>query len=111
MELGLRLTKALGIVSIVLAIVYYCIPSLLIGRGIFFISIAILLLLVVSWRYVYSWVLKRQMLAERVMILGSGKLFSEIINEIGKRQDCGYQVAGIVSNNSASSSTLQDRID
>ncbi len=34
LELGLRLTKAMGIGSIVLALVYYCIPSLTMGRGI-----------------------------------------------------------------------------
>ena len=39
LELGLRLTKAIGIASILLALFYFCIPSLLMGRGIFFISL------------------------------------------------------------------------
>ena len=62
LELGLRLTKAIGIASITLAIIYYCIPSLLVGRGIFFISLAFLILLVVSWRYAYNWILKKKIL-------------------------------------------------
>ena len=42
LELGLRLTKAIGIASISLAIIYYWLPFLLIGRGIFFISLIFL---------------------------------------------------------------------
>ena len=66
LELGLRLTKALGIASIALAIIYYCIPSLLMGRGIFFISLIFLILLVVPWRYAYNWVLKKKCLQKEL---------------------------------------------
>jgi sugar transferase (PEP-CTERM system associated) len=110
LELGLRLTKALGIASIVLAIIYYCIPSLLIGRGIFLISLVLLGVLVVPWRYAYSWILKRNMLTEKVMILGSGDLFTEIINEITGHPDSGYHVAGVVSTNSISPSAISHDI-
>jgi sugar transferase (PEP-CTERM system associated) len=106
LELGLRMTKALGIATIVLAILYYCVPFFLIGRGIFFVSVAFLILLVVSWRYVYSWIVKRKMLTEKIMILGSGNLFTEIINEIGSRPYSGYEVAGVISANSASPSAI-----
>lgn len=110
LELGLRLTKALGIASIVLAIVYYCIPYFLIGRGIFLISLVFLTVLVVSWRFLYSWVLKRQMLTEKVIILGSGNLFTEIINEISRRPDSGYNIAGVLSPKLASPGTLPSGI-
>lgn len=106
LELGLRLTKALGIASIVLAVVYYFIPNFIIGHGIFFLSLILLTLLVVSWRYSYSWVLKRRMFTERVMILGSGSLSEEIIKEMRGRRDSGYQVVGLVFTNSASSSSI-----
>ncbi len=102
-ELGLRLTKAMGVASIVLAIIYYFIPSLMMGRGIFFISLVFLVLLVVPWRYAYNWVLKKKMFAEKVMILGLGDLSRQIINEIKDRPDSGYQVAGIVPTTDASS--------
>jgi sugar transferase (PEP-CTERM system associated) len=110
LELGLRLTKAMGIASIVLALIYYCLPSLLMGRGIFFITLAFLVLLVVSWRYAYNWILKRKMFTERVLILGLGGLCREIVNEIKGRLDSGYQVAGIVSANSSSSSAFSHDI-
>ncbi len=108
LELGLRLTKAMGIASIVLAIIYYCIPSLLMGRGIFFITLAFLVLLVVSWRYAYNWVLKKKMFTEKVVILGSGRLSGEIIGEITGRPDSGYQVSGVISMISTSSAFFRN---
>jgi sugar transferase (PEP-CTERM system associated) len=106
LELGLRLTKAMGIASILLALVYYCIPSFLMGRGIFFISLVFLTLLVVSWRFAYNWILKKKMFTERVMILGLGRLSREIIDEINSRPDSGYQVSGVISMNSTSPSAF-----
>ena len=106
LELGLRLTKATGIASILLALVYYCIPSFLMGRGIFFISLVFLILLVVSWRFAYNWILKKKMFTERVMILGRGRLSREIIDEITSRPDSGYQVSGVISMNSTSPSAF-----
>ena len=109
LELGLRLTKAIGIASILLALFYFCIPSLLMGRGIFFISLIFLILLVVSWRFAYNWILKKKMFTERVMIMGSGNLFREIINETTSRPDTGYQLSGVISMNSTLTSPfLQD---
>ncbi len=106
LELGLRLTKAVGIASIVLALIYYCIPSLLMGRGIFFITLAFLIFLVVSWRYAYNWVLKKKMFTERVIILGRGRLCREIIDEITGSPDSGYQVSGVICINSTSPSAF-----
>jgi sugar transferase (PEP-CTERM system associated) len=99
LELGLRLTKAIGIASISLAIIYYCLPSLQVGRGIFFISLVLLVLLVVSWRFAYNWVLKRKMFTEKILLLGSGELCQKILNEVTGHRDSGYQVVGVVSAN------------
>jgi sugar transferase (PEP-CTERM system associated) len=99
LELGLRLTKAIGIASISLAIIYYCLPSLVVGRGIFFISLVFLVLLVVSWRFVYNWILKRKMFTEKILLLGSGDLCEKILNEVNGQLDSGYQVAAVISAN------------
>ncbi len=101
LELGLRLTKALGIASIILAIIYYCIPSFRTARGVFLISLVFLTLLIVSWRYAYNWILKKKMFTEKIFILGSGELSKKILNEINGHRDSGYQVAGVVPTNPA----------
>jgi sugar transferase (PEP-CTERM system associated) len=101
LELGLRLTKAIGFASIILAIVYYCIPSLLVGRGIFFISLAFLTLLVVSWRSSYNWILKKKIFTKKIFLLGTGELSRKIFNEVNGHRDSGYQIAGVIPSNSA----------
>jgi sugar transferase (PEP-CTERM system associated) len=50
------------------------------------------------------------MFTEKVMILGSGKLFREIIDEVTYRPDSGYQIAGVTSVNSATPLTLPQGI-
>ena len=49
-ELFLRLVQALGIGWAVLALLFYFIPPLLIGRGVSLYSVAIVLILLLSWR-------------------------------------------------------------
>ena len=101
MELGLRLVQAMGISSISLAAIYYAFPSTMLGRGVFLISIIFLFILVSSWRYLYSWTLKKQMFSEHVMIIGSGDLAQSIVHEIGTRQDSGYHIVAVVDNPNA----------
>ena len=110
LELGLRLIKAIGIASISLAIIYYCFPSLLVGRGIFFISLVLLVILIISWRYVYNWLLKKKMLTEKILVLGSSELASKILDEINGQRDSGYEVAGVISTNSSPLRSLPDDI-
>jgi len=100
LELGLRLTKAIGITSITLAIIYYCLPSLIVGRGIFLITLVFLFLLISSWRYAYNRILKKKMFTERILVLGLGELSQKILSEINGHRDSGYQIAGVVSANS-----------
>ena len=95
-ELALRLTKALGVASIVLAILYYIVPSFMMGRGIFFLSLLFLIFLVVPWRYVYNWMLKKKMMTEKILLLGWGVLSRQIIKEIAVQPDSGFQVAGVL---------------
>jgi sugar transferase (PEP-CTERM system associated) len=109
-ELGLRLTKAIGIASIILAIIYYCIPSLLVGRGIFFISLAFLVLLIVSWRYAYNWILKKKMFTEKIFLLGTGELSRKILEEVDGHRDSGYQIAGVIPSNSTPALALPSHI-
>jgi sugar transferase (PEP-CTERM system associated) len=70
------------------------------GRGIFFISLAFLAILIVSWRYVYNRVLKKKMFTEKVLVLGLGELSEKIINAVNGHRDSGYQIAGVISTHS-----------
>ena len=107
-ELGLRLIKAIGAASIILAIIYFFAPTLIIGGRIFFLSIFFVVLLVLSWRYLYNWVIKKKIFTEKILILGSGDLARKILTEINGQPACGYQVAGVIAMNSSSPTILSE---
>ncbi|MDY7031604.1 MAG: TIGR03013 family XrtA/PEP-CTERM system glycosyltransferase [Thermodesulfobacteriota bacterium] len=95
-ELGIRLLQSLGSSSIALAVLYYLFPSLIIGKGIFIITLSLIIVLIVSWRMLYNWILKSKSFSERVLILGSGELASDIAREILERKDSGFFVVGFL---------------
>jgi len=107
-ELGLRLVQSLGISAIILAVTYYIFPFTMLGRGIFLISITFLVVFICSWRYLYSWVLKKRMFSEHIMLIGSGEIAENIVREIGLRRDSGYHIAAIFDNPAVVSSALLD---
>ncbi|MCP3876181.1 MAG: capsular biosynthesis protein CpsE, partial [Desulfobacteraceae bacterium] len=98
-ELCIRLFQALGASAIILAFIYLLFPSCIIGRGIFIVSIAFVIVLIVSWRIAYTQVLKRGLFNQKIIILGSGALAGNIIKEIQRKKDCGYHISATVSEN------------
>jgi sugar transferase (PEP-CTERM system associated) len=96
-DLFTRLIQSIGITSIVLAVIYFLFPSIMIGRWIFFISIIFLLLLLVSWRLLYSLVMRRKLFAEKAIILGSGELARDILQEVGAQKDLSYDIDSVIT--------------
>jgi sugar transferase (PEP-CTERM system associated) len=92
-ELGIRLLQALGFAAIFLAIFYYLFPDTIIARGIFFISVFFVILIIGSWRLGYSLILNRGLFNQKIILLGSGKLVENIKQAIQSRRDCGYALA------------------
>ena len=95
-ELGIRLFQALGASSIILACVYFLFQEMIIGKGIFFITIIISMMLIVIWRFLYKFVLTSGLFDQKIIILGSGEMGEQIVNEIIKRRDCGYKVSSVI---------------
>lgn len=91
-----RVTQAMAVGTLVLAVVYYFLPRLLLGRGILFLSFLITSLLVLIWRGLYRWALQQRFLAARLLILGSGSLADSIIEELISRSDNVYNIVGIM---------------
>ncbi|HUL20704.1 MAG TPA: TIGR03013 family XrtA/PEP-CTERM system glycosyltransferase [Thermodesulfobacteriota bacterium] len=99
-ELAIRLLQSLGVSSILLAFLYYLFPLLIIGRGIFFISLGFMGVVIVSWRITYNHILKTRHLDQRVMIVGSGPLAKNIAKEIAEGGDTGFKVIGFIADHS-----------
>src|SRR5256886_9019184 len=100
-ELVLRLLQALGLAWVALALVFYAIPQVMIGRGVSFISLVLALLLMVGWRVAIHWVLGHPELGERILIVGSGEFAIEIARETLSRPDAGFRVVGFVDSDPA----------
>ncbi len=97
LDIASRLTQAIGMTSIALALIYFIWPEMIIGRWIFFVSLVILLFFLVSWRIVYSIAIRRRFFTEKAIVLGNGGLANDILQEIGERRDLSYDIEGIVA--------------
>ncbi|HJZ81171.1 MAG TPA: sugar transferase, partial [Pyrinomonadaceae bacterium] len=100
-ELVLRLLQALGLAWIALALLFYAVPQVMIGRGVSLIAMPIALLLMVGWRLAIHWVLGHPELGERILIVGSGSFAVEIARETLNRPDAGFRVVGFVDGDPA----------
>ncbi len=96
-ELAIRLLQSLGISSLLLALLYYLFPFLVIGKGIFIISLGLMGAAIVFWRMAYHRVLRATHLDQEIMIVGSGPLAKSIAEEILERVDTGFKVTGFIS--------------
>ncbi len=97
-ELVLRLLQALGLAWVALAILFYAVPQVMIGRGVSLISLPLALALMVGWRVAIHWVLGHPDLGERILIVGSGEFAIEIARQTLGRPDAGFRVVGFVDN-------------
>ncbi|MCK4468387.1 MAG: TIGR03013 family PEP-CTERM/XrtA system glycosyltransferase, partial [Desulfobacterales bacterium] len=97
-DLSVRIIQALGAACIILAGIYYVYPSLILGRGIFLIGLFLLILFIVSWRFLYQCIIQKNLFSEKLLLLGSGNLASLIAREIAGNLDSGYKIAAIVNN-------------
>lgn len=97
-ELILRLIQALGLAWVLLAVIFYLIPPLMMGRGILLIALPLALVLMVGWRISIHWLLGHPRFGERILIIGSGEMAIEVAREVLQRPDVGFRVAGFVDN-------------
>src|SRR2546423_1844487 len=100
-ELVLRLLQALGFAWVALALLFYAVPQVMIGRGVSLISLPLALLLMVGWRLTIHWILGHPEVGERILIVGSGPFAVEIARETLGRPDAGFRVVGFVDNDPA----------
>lgn len=91
----IKLLQSLGATSILLAILYFFFPLLIIGRGIFVLTMIILLPLLYFWRILCEEVPIINKKREKILIIGS----SDLAIEIGKKvveNSSGFKVVGYI---------------
>ena len=98
LDLSLRIIQAIGVACLILAALYYLIPELILRQGIFFLGLFFLMFFLVSWRYIYQYICKRDMFNDQVILVGDGDLAQMISQEV-QALDSGFAIAGVFSNN------------
>jgi sugar transferase (PEP-CTERM system associated) len=93
----IRLLRALGSTALILAVLYYWVPTLIIGRGVFVIASTIIVALVVGWRVAFEWLSLRLAPAERLLIVGTNTAAVTLAKELfDRRHELGVELVGFV---------------
>src|SRR6476660_4694650 len=100
-ELMLRLVQALGIAWALLALLFYFIPQLLLGRGVSVISVPIVLVLLLGWRIFIHSLTGHPEIGEKILVVGTGQKALDTAEAVWERRDAGYRIVGFVSENGA----------
>jgi FlaA1/EpsC-like NDP-sugar epimerase len=98
-RMGILLLGSLVASSIFLTVIYYLIPFLTVGRGIFAISLLLILIFTFLWRVIYSYILKEWVSKERILIIGTGELAKKVKSEILENGYEGFEIVGFIDEN------------
>ncbi|MQA28869.1 MAG: TIGR03013 family PEP-CTERM/XrtA system glycosyltransferase [Luteitalea sp.] len=96
-DVFVRLLQALGSTSIILALVYFWLPDLIIGRGVFLWACGMVLALVVGWRMAFDWWSSHAAPSERLLIVGTSAAAVSLARELfERRRELGVEIVGFI---------------
>jgi sugar transferase (PEP-CTERM system associated) len=98
-ELMLRLVQAFGIAWAFLALLFYFVPPLLIGRGVSVISAPLVLFLLLGWRILIHYLTGHPEIGEKIIVVGTGQSARDTAEAVLERRDAGYRIVGFVTEN------------
>ncbi|MCL6414705.1 TIGR03013 family PEP-CTERM/XrtA system glycosyltransferase [Aestuariirhabdus sp. Z084] len=108
--LVLRTLISFTIANLTLALFYFLVPELIIGRGVFFISAVINLLFLSATRLVFGKLVDEKVLRVRVMVLGAGERASRIAKRFRRQSDRrGFKIVGYLPANDQEPMICTDR--
>jgi FlaA1/EpsC-like NDP-sugar epimerase len=95
-KMAILLLESLGTSFLLLAILYYLVPPLAIGRGILAAMGSSIFLMAFLWRRTYAG-LCRKLIRERVLIVGTGELSKRVAKEIHENAKDSFEIIGFVA--------------
>ena len=98
--LGVFLRSVIGFIcgAAVLGLLYYLVPSLYLGRGVFALAIVIAFFMVGTVRPMFFYYVDRDLLKLRVLVLGAGERAQSIHRRLRRRVDRrGFRIVGHVA--------------
>ncbi|CAN5661057.1 TIGR03013 family PEP-CTERM/XrtA system glycosyltransferase [soil metagenome] len=95
-ELIVRLLQAVGAASIVLAAIYFLVPALQVGDGIFVSALFVFLVGILGWRLLFNHLATSLRLQERVLVVGTGATARKVARQILDQREFAYRVIGFI---------------
>jgi sugar transferase (PEP-CTERM system associated) len=96
-EIFIRILNALASASLILAAVYYWLPDLIIGRGVFMIAAVLVIALVIGWRVAFETVSHHVRPRERLLLVGTNPAAVALASEIHERRhELGVRIVGFI---------------
>jgi sugar transferase (PEP-CTERM system associated) len=93
----IRLGQALGAGCLLLGALYFLFPWLLVGKGVLFIAVTLVLTGVTVTRFGLEWIWQLTVPMRRVAIVGGGTLAAAVTDAMSGRADLGFELAGKIS--------------
>jgi sugar transferase (PEP-CTERM system associated) len=91
-----RLLQALGATSLVLAVLYWSLPGLVIGQGVFVIAVGFMIALVIGWRLAFEWLARQVGPRERIVLVGTNPACIALARELYERRELGVEIVGFI---------------
>jgi sugar transferase (PEP-CTERM system associated) len=100
-ELVVRLLQAVGAASIVLAALYFTVPALMIGDGIFVSALFVFLVGILGWRLLFNRLIGSRRLEERILVVGTGETARKVTRQILAQREFAYRVVGFIDDDAS----------
>ena len=95
-ELFVRAVQALGATSLLLAGLYFWLPELIVGRGVFVLAAVLVVAFVFGWRIVFEWTARKMGPRERLLLVGTSDAAVRLAQELYERHDLGVEIVGFI---------------
>ncbi len=92
----MHLVQAIVLASGTLAFIYFAVPDLMVGRGVFALSIILISLFLAVWHTLQRIYLGIRGPRSKLLILGTGRLARELVAEVLRHPELGLGIAGFV---------------
>jgi sugar transferase (PEP-CTERM system associated) len=106
-QMAVRMLKALGATSIILALVYAYFPDLIVARGVFVLTATIVSGSLLGWRAAFRWASTQFGPRERLLLIGRSATAHNFERELAERSHHGVEIVGFVESQSGAGADTQ----
>ena len=96
-DLARRLLRAIGATSLILGFAYWLFPLLVVQQGVFLLTAALAIVMVMAWRSVFAVVISHLAPRERLLLVGTSPATVLLARELfERRQEFGVDIVGFI---------------